>query len=475
MLFCTFLLSAMDVQARRSNKNEIVNKQRARTLYENTFNNPIVSNVFDSTNNSITPTTPTTLSDTTADLAASNPITTHSDTSTSPLDLTGVFNAYGQLYQDVLFEEDIAHSRIYKMMVPSMVLIIGGLGMKGNEFHNLRNDLIPAFKNHVDDYLQYVPAAAMIIMKAAGVKGRSSWGRMLVADAFSVAIMAMAVNSIKYTVSEERPDGSSNNSFPSGHTATAFMCATMLSKEFSCVSPWIGVGGYALATATGLMRVANNRHWMSDILVGAGIGVIATELGYLFADLIFKDKGLKRKTPYMKKDPFRKPSFLGVNLALTIPIQPKDKMNKGFEVLSGSTASLEGAGFINTYLGFGGQLSASSFRIKYNTHIQGKHLERIHAYAGVYGSYPVTPWVLVGGKIAAGANYYLENVFSGENMRKKDVGFGMVSGLNLTLLLRKKFGLRFYADYEISHAALGLENRDVMQYFSCGTAASIAF
>ena len=72
----------------------------------------------------------------------------------------------------------------------------------------------------------------MLGLKACGVESRSSWGRMLTSDAFSAALMAIAVNSLKFSCNVMRPDGSTRNSFPSGHTATAFMTATMLHKEY---------------------------------------------------------------------------------------------------------------------------------------------------------------------------------------------------------------------------------------------------
>ena len=68
-----------------------------------------------------------------------------------------------------------------------------------------------------------------------------------------------------------------------------------LHKEYGLTrSPWYSVAGYSIATLTGAMRMLNNRHWISDVLVGAGIGVMSVDLGYLFADLIYKDKGLVR-------------------------------------------------------------------------------------------------------------------------------------------------------------------------------------
>ena len=156
----------------------------------------------------------------------------------------------------------------------------------------LRNTVIPDFRHHYDDYTQYAPAALMVGMKACGYKGRSSWGRMLVSDAFSVASMAALVNGIKYTVSRVRPDQSASNSFPSGHTATAFMTATMLHMEYEGRSPWLSIGGYTLAALTGVSRVLNNRHWVTDVAAGAAIGIGSVHLGYFITDLIFKDKHL---------------------------------------------------------------------------------------------------------------------------------------------------------------------------------------
>lgn len=99
------------------------------------------------------------------------------------------------------------------------------------DFRAMRFNEIPSFKCPYDDYIQYAPAAALLITKACKVEGRSDWGRMLAADAFSTAIMASLVSGIKYSACRLRPDESTRNSFPSGHTATAFMCATMLSQR----------------------------------------------------------------------------------------------------------------------------------------------------------------------------------------------------------------------------------------------------
>ncbi|MGN0216712.1 MAG: phosphatase PAP2 family protein, partial [Prevotella sp.] len=183
-------------------------------------------------------------------------------------------------------------SRLFRATYMGVPLIAGGLIVKHQDtkFRRLRNDFLPHFRRPIDDYMQYLPAAVMVGMKTAGVPSRSSWGRMLLSDAFTVGAMAITVDGLKRTTQVTRPDGTNRHSFPSGHTATAFMTATMLTKEYGHLSPWVGVGAYSLATATGLMRVANNKHWISDVMVGAGIGILSTELGYWLADLVMKDK-----------------------------------------------------------------------------------------------------------------------------------------------------------------------------------------
>lgn len=161
-----------------------------------------------------------------------------------------------------------------------------------SDINSLRNSSLQNFRFTYDDYLQYSPAGLMAVMKVCGYESRSSWPRMIVSDALSVGIMATAVNGLKYTVQRPRPDGSQNNSFPSGHTATAFMSATMLYKEYGWRSPWFSIGGYTLAAATGVSRILNNKHWMTDIAAGAAIGIGSVHLGYYLSDLLFKEKGL---------------------------------------------------------------------------------------------------------------------------------------------------------------------------------------
>ena len=182
-------------------------------------------------------------------------------------------------------------------------LFIAGWAIKGdkamfrvnNKDGKKNTQLLTDFKTGIDDYTQYFGPAMTVGLKLGGYEGRSDWPRLLASAAMSYGLMAALVNGIKYTAKEMRPDGSQANSWPSGHTATSFVGATLLHKEYGLTrSPWWSVAGYGVATATGVMRVLNNRHWISDVMSGAGIGIMSTELGYAIGDLLFKGKGLLR-------------------------------------------------------------------------------------------------------------------------------------------------------------------------------------
>jgi membrane-associated phospholipid phosphatase len=113
------------------------------------------------------------------------------------------------------------------------------------------------------------------------MKSKNDLANEFILTAKSEMLMTVIVESMKYFIHDSRPDGSSDNSMPSGHTAQAFVSATLLDMEYRETSPWISVGGYICATATGFLRVDNNRHWASDVLIGAGIGIASVKVVYL--------------------------------------------------------------------------------------------------------------------------------------------------------------------------------------------------
>lgn len=79
---------------------------------------------------------------------------------------------------------------------------------------------------------------------------------------------------LKNTVHKERPDGSSDQSFPSGHSAAAFEAASFIHRRYG-IAAW---PGYALATYTAWSRVEANKHDTADVLAGAALGIGSTFL-----------------------------------------------------------------------------------------------------------------------------------------------------------------------------------------------------
>lgn len=307
------------------------------------------------------------------------------------------------------------------------------------------------FHSEIDNYTQYLPLALTIGMKIGGVESRSDWPRFWASSAASAAIMAGLVNGIKYTSSEMRPDGSTRNSWPSGHTATAFLAATILHKEYGLTrSPWYSVGAYTLATATGVMRVLNNRHWISDVLSGAGIGILSVELGYGLMDLLFKQRGLQRGDMSIYPDLRANPSFFAISMGIglgnknlslpafdfDIPSELSDGEPIGsnqplqLKFRSATAVGVEGAYFFNPYIGVGGRLRVkatpingwSAFALseeqgvqeflndpllensiqKISLTIESDHINEFAADAGVYFSLPFSSRFALGSKLLFG-------------------------------------------------------------------------
>lgn len=367
-------------------------------------------------------------------------------------------------------------SRAYQMAYIGVPLIIGGLIVKGEDDHfsSLRNDYMPGFKHHYDDYFQYLPAVTMLAMKLGGVEGRSSWRRMIASDAFSAVIMAATINSLKTATKVTRPDGSNNHSFPSGHTATAFMAATMMSKEYGGRSPWYSVGAYSVATATGLTRMMNNKHWLSDVMVGAGIGIISTELGYFLADLIFKDKGINRSATVETFDRMHNPSFFGVYLGLNmLPGNYKLPDHSSLNFSTGSNAGIEGAWFMSPYVGIGGRFTISSMPITLDNEAQTEPFDLVSGYAGVYFSYPISTRWMAGSKILTGYSFSPKYELSTITIKKKGA-ISAGTGCSLTFRAKETLGVKFFLDYTITPSPMPLEEK-YLQILTLGSTMSIAF
>ena len=151
---------------------------------------------------------------------------------------------------------------------------------------NLHNDVVAANfpRVYADDYVQYLPALAPVALNLCGLRSRHPLGRVMMLEGGSYLLGAGWLNALKYGIGVERPDNSRFNSFPSGHTFVAFTGAELLRREYGEEYPWVAVAGYAVAIAVGAMRIYNDRHWLGDVLAGAGLGIMSVTLVYWALD-----------------------------------------------------------------------------------------------------------------------------------------------------------------------------------------------
>ncbi len=193
--------------------------------------------------------------------------------------------------------------RIQSFIIPATFITYGLISLGDNPIRNLdlstKAELTedhPTFAAHVDDYIELAPLFAMYGLDIAGIKGKNKVGDQTAMVLITTGITTAIVTTLKNQTHRLRPDGSSYNSFPSGHTATAFAAAELLNQEFKEHSPWIGYAGYTVAAATGILRMYNNKHWVSDVVAGAGIGILSTKLTYLLYPQVKKLLGGKKQT-----------------------------------------------------------------------------------------------------------------------------------------------------------------------------------
>jgi hypothetical protein len=171
--------------------------------------------------------------------------------------------------------------------VPLLFTAAGLFSLTDNDILNKydvqeeRNEWIPNYHNHADDYLQYAPIVAVYGLNALGIKGKNDFGNRTALLVKSELLVGVLTYSLKKITAVPRPDTGQPTSFPSGHTAQAFAAATFMAKEYGHKSIGYSIGAYTMAASIGAMRVMNNRHWVSDVLVGAGIGILSTNLVYL--------------------------------------------------------------------------------------------------------------------------------------------------------------------------------------------------
>lgn len=218
-------------------------------------------------------------------------------------------------------EKSLFKTPYSKLILPA-ALISYGLIAQDNSYlrqldENTHQEVMETWKGRypIDDYLQFAPYIGIYALDLCGVKAKHNIRDRTIVMLTSGLVLYGSVQTMKNKFNVKRPDSSKNNSFPSGHTATAFLGAHVLFREYKDVSPWIGVAGYASALTVGSLRVVNKRHWVSDVVAGAGLGILSAEVGYMLLPVFHNLFGFREKEQNLVIAPVIAPDNYGVGLA----------------------------------------------------------------------------------------------------------------------------------------------------------------
>lgn len=210
-------------------------------------------------------------------------------------------------------------------VIPVAMITYGLIALKNDGLRDLDENIQeeiwddhPHAHTKLDNYLQFLPAAVVYGLNIAGIQGEHNFVDRSAIFFMSNIFLNITVSSLKNISMQQRPDGSDYLSFPSGHTAEAFANAEFLRLEYRHQSVWYGIGGYVVAAFTGYLRMYNNKHYLSDVLAGAAIGILSTDLSFwLYPKVkkIFVKHGIKNTMvlPYFQNN------VAGLSLSYHLP------------------------------------------------------------------------------------------------------------------------------------------------------------
>ena len=352
-----------------------------------------------------------------------------------------------QKYEDQLMKKEMSMN-----LMQAFPLVRGGYAVIANQKFADDKPLFPRYNWDGKDYIPAsVPLAATWLLKAVGVESRSKLNRMITANALALAMSEGIVWGLKQAVNERRPDGRDNHSFPSGHSSFAFVGATILDREYGHLSPWISVGGYAVATGTQMLRLRHHSHYVHDVVMGATIGVVSTNFAYYLADRIYGAKGLNRPRLY-KGDVVRFGRFLeqptSISLASGFEFGSK-KVDSSFatdgtklHLSSTFSVSLDYSYFFDSHWAAEAIVRHSTIGVQHLPEQIGDMLNIYHANLAVKYSHPLGFGQRVSLRLLAGERYN-EKVFSIPSAWDFETG----AGINVSLLDTKKYVVGFNLDY----------------------------
>lgn len=193
--------------------------------------------------------------------------------------------------KDILTAPDTVkklHSNPLSLVPPSAMIAYGALSFAVHPIRRIdyyiqgqirRSD--STFSTKAESYFQFTPILIVYGLNLAGVPGKNRFIDRTALLGLSGFFVFASEGITKKLTHRLRPNKGDYLSFPSGHTGLAFMGAEFMAQEYDAKSPLYGVAAYLIGTTTGVFRLYNRDHWFSDVVAGAGFGILSTKLAYL--------------------------------------------------------------------------------------------------------------------------------------------------------------------------------------------------
>jgi len=178
------------------------------------------------------------------------------------------------------------HAQKWSYIVPAGLVVYGFSSFAIQPVRNIdyyiaarikRSD--PNFNSKIDNFIQVAPIAMVYGLNLVGDHGKNRFVDRTALLVLSGGILTV-VDGLKFVTHRDRPYSHDPLSFPSGHAGAAFLAAEYLAEEYSEKSPIYGYIGYGFAVTTSVMRLYNREHWFSDVVAGAGFGILSTKAAY---------------------------------------------------------------------------------------------------------------------------------------------------------------------------------------------------
>jgi membrane-associated phospholipid phosphatase len=158
--------------------------------------------------------------------------------------------------------------------------VIPGIERLDDRVYERIRERHPDFRTSLDSYLQWAPSLSIYAMDLAGVKTRHGFRDHLLIDAGSILVAGGLGYAMRRIGRSFDVYNKGDSEFPSGHATNAFRGAEIVRQELRHTHPAWSYSGYVLASAVGVLRLYNGQHYLSDVIAGAGLGILSTKLTY---------------------------------------------------------------------------------------------------------------------------------------------------------------------------------------------------